>query len=181
MEDNVKRLKESKEDSGKISFLSSGGGLVFDADDILHLRSHRINGELVGTDFEKPNQNQTHGPPFALSQEEVPIACELLKVDLPESHKIDTLKARVYREVWSTGFWLAKGTSFGADYLVYSGDPNVYHASMLLVIKPWEEARSVLSYSTVARLGTTVKKVPLIASQKPDGSIWLYTIKWVGT
>ena len=48
----------------------------------------------------------------------VPIACEVLGVELPQTHVIDTLKARVFRELWQRGFWLAKGTSFGCDYLV---------------------------------------------------------------
>lgn len=165
----------------RLSFLSGGGAYVWSVDDIVLLRSKRISGELIGADMFFPSQNIDHGPPMCLSPEEVPLACEVLGLVVPETHVIDTLKARVLREMWSRGYWLAKGTSFGADYLVYAGEPNVYHACMLLVVKPWDVASDVLSLMTVARLGTTVKKVTMIASQKPDGTFWFHTLKWLGT
>jgi hypothetical protein len=165
----------------RISFLARGGAYVWQVADIVALRNRHIGGELVGADMGFPAQNITHGPPLSLSPEETPVACEILGVDLPATHVVDTLRARVFREMWRRGFWLAKGTSFGCDYLVYAAEPNLYHASHLLVIKPWEEACSVLSLVTVARLGTTVKKVALIASQQPDGTFWFHTLKWMGT
>ncbi len=165
----------------RISFLARGGAYVWQVADIVALRKRHIAGELVGADMGFPAQNITHGSPLSLSPEETPIACEVLGIELPETHVVDTLRARVFREMWRRGFWLAKGTSFGCDYLVYAAEPSLYHASYLLVIKPWEEASSVLSLVTVARLGTTVKKVALIASQRPDGAFWFQTLKWMGT
>ncbi len=165
----------------RMSFLARGGAYVWRPEDIVTLRSRRVSGELVGADLGFPAQNISHGPPLSLSPEEVPLACEVLGIPLPTSHALDTLRARVFRELWQRGFWLAKGTSFGCDYLLYEAEPTMYHANCLLVIKPWREACSVLTYVTVARLGTAVKKVALIGSQKPDGTFWFHTLKWQGT
>lgn len=165
----------------RMSFLVGGGAYVWDPADILTLRQNRLGGELVGADFTLPSQNLSHGPPLALCSEEVPLACRLLSLSFPPSHAVDTLRARVFAELHRRGYWLAKGTSFGCDYLVYAGEPNVYHASFLLLVKPWSEAASMLSFITAARLGTTVKKTAVIASQKDDGEFWFYTMKWLGT
>jgi tRNA splicing endonuclease len=57
----------------------------------------------------------------------------------------------------------------------------MYHACYLLVIKPWEDACNVLTFVTVARLATTVKKLAVIASQTPTGEFWFHALKWLGT
>ena len=165
----------------RISFLTRGGAYVWRVADIVALRASRIGGELVGADLGFPAQNISHGPPLSLSPEEVPLACRVLQIALPPSHSLDSLRARVVGELWRRGFWLAKGTSFGCDFLVYAAEPNLYHACHLLLIRPWAEAGSVLSLVTAARLGTAVKKTAVLASQKPDGEFWFLTIKWKGT
>lgn len=176
----VERVRQELAPPPRISFITGGGAYIWHVADIATLRNGRIGGQLVGGDLRFPAQTRLHGVPLSLTPEELPVACQLLDLPVPETHAIDTLKARIFCEMHRRGFWLARGTSFGSDYLVYTGDPNVYHAAYLLVVKEWHEATPVLSHVTLARLGSTVKKTALIASQKPDGTFWFHTLKWLG-
>lgn len=108
------------------------------------------------------------------------LACGVLGVDVPESHRINTLKKRVVCELWSRGFWIGRGANFGADYLVYEGNPQVYHAALLVVVQEWNNAMSLKALSAMARLATTVKKHGVIATENPQGKIVFIRFKWKG-
>ncbi len=72
---------------------------------------------------------------MAVIPEEIATACGVLGVPVPATHVTDTLKTRVVRELWERGFWIGKGANFGADFLAYEADPQVYHAVWLVVVK----------------------------------------------
>lgn len=77
LEAQPKRVKTEGEDDEQASVtvprvsFHVGGAHVWQVDDILLLRRHRVAGELVGADLGFPAQNITHGPPLTLAPEEV--------------------------------------------------------------------------------------------------------------
>lgn len=83
------------------------------------------------------------------------------------------------RELWRRGFWIGKGTNFGADFLLYNAYPACYHAGQLVVVKEWDEAMSVRALMGLARLATTVRKQAWIATEH-EGRVVLLRVGWKG-
>jgi tRNA-splicing endonuclease subunit Sen34 len=73
------------------------------------------------------------------------------------------LHARVFRELWSRGFFITCGSSFGADYLCYPGDPMRHHAHLLVhVARPGRPPKGI-ELACAARLANSVKKTAVLA------------------
>jgi tRNA-intron lyase len=123
---------------------------------------------------------EEHDSPLALIPEEIETACRILGVEVPVTHQINTLKKRVVVELWSRGYWLGRGANFGADYLAYEGNPQVYHAALLVVIKEWNTAISMKALTAMSRLATTVKKHAILATEDPQGRIVFVRFRWKG-
>lgn len=45
-----------------------------------------------------------------------------------------SLKYLVFRDFWLRGKFVTPGDTFGADFLIYPGDPLLYHASHIVVL-----------------------------------------------
>jgi len=79
----------------------------------------------------------------------------------------DSMEARteVFRDLWRRGYWLTDGMKFGADFLLYPGNPESYHAEAVVVVQPHSSTRlSGLELVGLVRLATAVRKKVLIAS-----------------
>ncbi|KAF2880940.1 hypothetical protein ILUMI_25221 [Ignelater luminosus] len=104
---------------------------------------------------------------------EVPLA-EILQQTTPT-------KCAVYADLWEKGYYITPGLKFGGDFLVYSGDPAIFHA--IFIIRCIEEPSSNNHTSeivTFGRLGTSVKKRAVLASLI-NGSVMYITLNWLET
>lgn len=70
-----------------------------------------------------------------------------------------------YKDLWNHSYYISEGAKFGGDFLVYPGDPVMFHARYIVICLESElDPRSrVQDLVAVSRLGTTVKKTVLFS------------------
>ncbi|KAH8307169.1 hypothetical protein KR044_006361 [Drosophila immigrans] len=89
-----------------------------------------------------------------------------------------SLKFRVFRDLWRRGKFVSSGEAFGADFLVYPGDPLIYHASHIVIIQDTPAIRP-LELICKVRLSVIVNKSCVFAYEEPEGSKIVYqTVAW---
>ncbi|XP_050532768.1 uncharacterized protein LOC126900834 isoform X2 [Daktulosphaira vitifoliae] len=58
---------------------------------------------------------------------------EATNAELPEiKTDHEKLRYKVFKDLWTKGFYLTCGIKFGGDFLVYNGDPLTYHAQYIV-------------------------------------------------
>jgi tRNA-splicing endonuclease subunit Sen34 len=90
------------------------------------------------------------------------------------------LKYSIYRDLWEKGYYITTGHKFGADFLVYLGDPIAYHA-IFVVHCVHDPNKAIHSTEIVAfgRLATAVKKRAVLASLNSEKQVSYITINWI--
>ncbi|XP_073838712.1 tRNA-splicing endonuclease subunit Sen34-like [Musca autumnalis] len=104
----------------------------------------------------------------------------------------NNLKYQVFRDLWSRGKYVTCGDAFGADFLIYPGDPLQYHASHVVVLLE-NGTMDALELVANVRLSVMVNKLCTIAyfdddedcadTTSPcskDRKIIYQTITWLG-
>lgn len=91
----------------------------------------------------------------------------------------NSLKYRVFRDLWKRGKFITPGDAFGADFLVYPGDPLLYHASHIVIIQRTPAVRPLELISKV-RLSVIVNKSCVFAYEGTGEAreIAYQTISW---
>lgn len=73
----------------------------------------------------------------------------------------------VFKDLWNHNYFITEGSKFGGDFLVYCGDPVMYHAKYIVicVTSGADIVNPARMQDLVARsrLGTSVKKTVLFA------------------
>ncbi|XP_060656618.1 LOW QUALITY PROTEIN: tRNA-splicing endonuclease subunit Sen34 [Drosophila nasuta] len=89
-----------------------------------------------------------------------------------------SLKYRVFHDLWLRGKFVSTGEAFGADFLVYPGDPLLYHASHIVIIQDAPTIRPMELICKV-RLSVIVNKSCVFAYEEVESSKIAYqTINW---
>ena len=98
------------------------------------------------------------------------------KFELSDSEKNRLV---VVKDLRRRNYLITSGSKFGGDFLVYPGDPLVYHAYFIVKVASRSsrmEANELLAFS---RLASSVKKVAVVATV--DGSNVSYvSLQWSG-
>lgn len=81
----------------------------------------------------------------------------------------------VFKDLHARGFRLTGGSKFGADYLVYPGDPTVYHAQLCVRLAPPETPILPALLAAACRGSFQARKHLLMASVTEDGTIFYMT------
>ena len=81
----------------------------------------------------------------------------------------------VYRDLWERGFTLTSGLKYGADYLVYQGDPSLVHSCYMALVLPWKQP--VTTLASLCRVGSKVAKSVLLCSEE-CGVVQYQTLEW---
>ena len=71
--------------------------------------------------------------------------------------------ARVFRDLWSRGWVVTTATKFGADYLVYPGDPMQHHAAHTVHVAQPTQPLQPLHLVAASRLAHDAKKSAVVA------------------
>lgn len=88
-----------------------------------------------------------------------------------------SLKDRVFSDLWEQGYYITSGLKYGGDFLVYADDPSRSHSTYLAVVTAYQEP--VHSLATLARVANKVKKRVLLCS--PDeNQVHYCTLEWAG-
>ncbi|KAL1748091.1 hypothetical protein HDZ31DRAFT_30353 [Schizophyllum fasciatum] len=88
----------------------------------------------------------------------------------------------VFRDLWEQSYYLGIGIRFGADYLVYPGDPLRYHSHFAAtVIDAPDAPMRPMEIVAHGRLGTATKKAHLMCSWDDEKRTVSYlSIEWAG-
>lgn len=109
---------------------------------------------------------------FSLDFEEIKVAPNL-----------DPFKYRVFCDLWEKGHWLTFGATFGGDFLVYPGEPLLFHASHIIHVLSDDEAKSmnIRTFITRSRLSVNVNKFCTFAYEDSHTKEVCYqTAQWLG-
>lgn len=79
-----------------------------------------------------------------------------------------------------SSYWITSAVKFGGDFLVYPGDPHRFHSHFVAIIVPFEQLLSPLDIVSFGRLGTVVKKAPLLCSVNNTGTVTYLSLEWNG-
>jgi tRNA-splicing endonuclease subunit Sen34 len=71
--------------------------------------------------------------------------------------------ARVFRDLWTRGWFVTLGTTFGADYLAYPGDPRHHHAAHTVHVARPEQPLRPLELVAATRLANDARKSAVLA------------------
>ncbi|XP_052848515.1 LOW QUALITY PROTEIN: tRNA-splicing endonuclease subunit Sen34 [Drosophila gunungcola] len=91
---------------------------------------------------------------------------------------INSLKYRIFKDLWMRGNFVTSGDAFGADFLVYPGDPLIYHASHIVIV---QDAPLIKPLELVAkvRLSVIVNKRCVFAYENDNSDeIHYQTVAW---
>jgi len=83
------------------------------------------------------------------------------------SNEIESIKYLVFKDLWEKGYSLTSGLKFGGTFLAYKGDPFLYHAAYIVIIKKFDQEFQSLELIKSARLAVNVNKNILFASIEP--------------
>ncbi|XP_041466764.1 tRNA-splicing endonuclease subunit Sen34-like [Lytechinus variegatus] len=92
----------------------------------------------------------------------------------------EILKYRVFRHFWEMGYYLTSGTKFGGDFLVYPGDPLLFHSYFIVVCIPYHKQLTPLELISHGRLGTFVKKAVVLCSVNNQKEVVCTSLQWAG-
>lgn len=90
---------------------------------------------------------------------------------------------RVYEHFWLRSMWITLGERFGADLLLYPGDPMYFHASHLIHVIRDVRNRLIPVTELIAkgRLSIVVNKRCIFAYEDPESKeLCFQTLKWEG-
>lgn len=83
-------------------------------------------------------------------------------------------RCAVFADLHDKGYYLSCGAKFGADFLAYAGDPQLFHAALAVVVVEANELISPLDVIALGRLGDSTKKRTILSFL--DGA----NVKYVG-
>lgn len=91
----------------------------------------------------------------------------------------DSFKYRIFKDIWEKGYFITSGEAFGADFIVYQGDPLIYHASYIIIAEN-NTRTNICDIVAKCRLSVTVNKIFIYAYQNYIGNLLYHTISWEG-
>lgn len=115
-----------------------------------------------------------HGTEFAIPNE---VAVEDRQWDCPWEYPRtdeDRWRCQVFADLKKKKYCITAGSKFGCDYLLYPGDPTLYHAQFCVNVLPIDQPFVMSCLSASLRGSFQARKHLLIASVDTDGRI-VYT------
>ena len=92
----------------------------------------------------------------------------------------ENIRYAVFCDLYNQGYYLTDGTKFGGHFLVYPGDPGIYHSSFIVFCVAFKEKISATDYSALGRLATSVKKSLVLCSVDDNGFVIYSSFAWSG-
>jgi tRNA splicing endonuclease len=89
--------------------------------------------------------------------------CSVLR---SHAHITSSLRCRVFHDLWCKGWYVSSGSKFGADFLLYKGDPLCVHADWIVHIRAVDERFPISDLVASTRVSASAKKGMILASEK---------------
>lgn len=123
-----------------------------------------------------------HGTEFTIPSE-VPLDDGTLLEDIEWSYPdtgIDRQKYTIFRDLKRKKYCITAGSKFGADYLLYPGDPTQFHAQFCVRVAPIDVPLVPSSLAAACRGSFQARKHLLFASVDDDGKVLYTTFGQIG-
>ncbi|KAL3287422.1 hypothetical protein HHI36_001894 [Cryptolaemus montrouzieri] len=136
----------------------------------------RTESEILDDELEKSCQVNGSNMIWPISLMPHKLICE--EIDHITYQHTNHLRCAVFQNLWERGYYITSGQKFGGDFLVYLGDPIIYHA--IFIVRCVDNMLSMDSHEIVAfgRLGTSVKKKTVLASLINE-QVSFITLNWI--
>lgn len=171
-------------------------GIFNDYDLFLDIKSkYYIYPTAIGSIKSHPKQNKVQINPFTLSlielfilnekdvlDEETKTNFEKYLINLkdiePSKYKNLLIEACIISKLNEKGFYCLSGLKYGADYLVYSSDPQITHSEYMLIIS--YNNSNDYNLLQCERIAQNTKKSVLIGYIKDNNKeeVGFYEFKW---
>ncbi|XP_071951196.1 tRNA-splicing endonuclease subunit Sen34-like [Antedon mediterranea] len=96
------------------------------------------------------------------------------------STETDWLRFRVFKDFWEKGYFLTSGGKFGGDFLVYPGNPLLFHSSYIAICRPHCELFSARDLVQFGRMASNVRKTVIICSLDKQDTLVYTSVQWTG-
>lgn len=92
---------------------------------------------------------------------------------------IEELRYAVFKDMWERDYYLTNGIKFGGDFLVYPGDPVLFHAKFIVKCVEDVDQVNIHDLVTWSRIGTSTKKTLVVASLGSTKKVEYKSYQWV--
>lgn len=95
-------------------------------------------------------------------------------------------RRRVFDDLKAKGYYLSCGAKFGADFLAYAGDPQLFHAALAVLVVNGSQALNAREIVALGRLGDATRKRTVLAwvddehDQHDEDVDRMHTVHYVG-
>ncbi|XP_033100350.1 tRNA-splicing endonuclease subunit Sen34-like [Anneissia japonica] len=111
-------------------------------------------------------------------------AAKFDKIPLEEwnypSSDTEWLRFLVFKHFWEEGYYLTCGGKFGGDFLVYPGNPMLFHSSFIAICRPHSESFTARELVQFGRMASNVKKTVIICSLDTQDKLVFTSVQWTG-
>lgn len=92
----------------------------------------------------------------------------------------EKIKSKVFSDLWHQGLYLTSGIKFGGDFLVYSGNPHLYHAHAIVrcVAENQMESGEGCDLVAATRVAAATKKTFVLATLDHSGEVIYHSYHW---
>ncbi|XP_031846035.1 tRNA splicing endonuclease subunit 34 [Nomia melanderi] len=91
----------------------------------------------------------------------------------------EQLRYCTYKDLWEKGYFITSGEKFGGDFLVYPGDPIMFHSQFIIHCKDRNEEIPIIELSAQCRIAWHVRKTRVYAFFSKDQECILYeSFQW---
>lgn len=95
----------------------------------------------------------------------------------PSNYK-QQLRYKTYKNLWEKGYYVSSGEKFGGDFLVYPGDPIMFHSQFIILCKHENEEIPITELSAQCRIACHVRKTQVYAFFSENQSIKYQSFQW---
>ncbi|XP_033329777.2 tRNA splicing endonuclease subunit 34 [Megalopta genalis] len=103
---------------------------------------------------------------------------EIVEWKYPSNPK-EQLRYYTYKDLWEKGYFVTSGEKFGGDFLVYPGDPIMFHSQFIVHCKDRNEEFPITELSAQCRIAWHVRKTRVYAFFSRDQNNIIYqSFQW---
>lgn len=103
---------------------------------------------------------------------------EMIEWKYPSSDE-EKLRYETYKDLWEKGYYVTNGEKFGGDFLVYPGDPIMFHSQFIIQCKDRNEEIPITELAGQCRIACHVRKTRVYAFfSENESSIMYQSFQW---
>mmetsp|Transcript_9611 Transcript_9611/g.19641 ORF Transcript_9611/g.19641 Transcript_9611/m.19641 type:complete len:287 (-) Transcript_9611:570-1430(-) len=88
-------------------------------------------------------------------------------------------RVAVFSDLWERGYFITSGIKFGVDFLAYAGDPSLFHAALMVVVKTDSDVVMMMEeLVSLERLSKSTKKRACVAYCGGSGHVAYLGFQW---